>query len=389
VFGRKLSDEEWKTAVSGAADSVRETCHVLETSGKAVEADPITGWTTVAETLSLLNAYEERFRGAKRMYDGAGKPRSLDPMVVTAKRSLDAFFALGQLAFYWGKLHYRDASGGPGQRALLETGFAQKAALTRVRNNGNKFAKNALGAAKAGAAALELLSSQQYRGTGPSLMDLFVNSAGEPGSQLLRQRNAKLSQAAMIGCWCFSRAAILGMVVSGEPDEFIPMVWDPSKIDKFWEHVNEELHRVDTADLPPGAGLAYIRMITEYPQLYGPDVLASAIAGGNLKKGLKKLESLADSSVAVTDARMVWSIDTAMGLGVGIRRPDFVRARLEAEANPDRESWTRAHEAGVDIPAEPHPLSADEQIESVVEICGVFFQEYYPEAKAKLDALTR
>jgi hypothetical protein len=389
VFGRKASDEEWKTAVSGAADSVRETCDVLETTGKAVEADPIRGWRTVAETLSLLNAYEERFRGAKRVYDGVGKPRSLDPMVVTAKRSLDAFFALGQLAFYWGKLHYSDASGGPGRRALLETGFAQKAALTRVRNNGNKFAKNALGAAKAGAVALELLSSQQYRGTGPSLTDLFVIAAGEPGSQLLRQRNTKRSQAAMIGGWCFSRAAILGMVVSPEPDEFIPMVWDPSKIDKFWEQVNEELGQIDIAVLPEGASLAYIGLTAEYPQLYRPDVIASAIAGGNVEKGLKELERLADSSVAVADAWMDWSIATAMGLGVGIRRPEFVRACLEAEANPDRERWAEHRKHGLDIPAEPNPLSVDEQLQGVLEVCRPFFQEYYPAAKAKLDELTR
>jgi hypothetical protein len=389
VFGRRVSDEEWKTGVSRAADSIRETCDVFETTGKAVEVDPTRGWMTVAETLSLLNAYEERFRGAKSIYDGAGKPRSLDPVIVTAKRSLDAFFGLGQLAFYWGKLHYSDASGGPGQRALLETGFAQKAALTRVRNNGNKFAENALRAAKAGAAALELLSSEQYQATGPLLMELFVNSAGEPGSQVLRQRNAKLSQAAMIGSWCFSRAAILGMVVSRDADEFIAMVWDPSKADKFWDHVNDELHRIDSADLPAETGLAYMRMITEYSQLYGPDVLATAVAGGNLKKGLKKLVSLADSPVSVADARTGWSIDTAMGLGLGILRPDFVRARLEAEANPDRESWTRAHKAGLDIPPEPDALSADEQIESVVEICRLFFQEYYPQAKAKLDALPR
>lgn len=383
LFGRKVSDEEWKARVCPAADSIRETCDVFETTGKAVEVDPIRGWMTVAETLSLFGAYEARFEAAKSIYDDAGKPRSLDPLMVTAKGSLDAFFALGHVAYHWGKLHYRDASGGPGQRALLETGLGQKAARMRVTSSGKPFADYALRAAKAGALALELLSSEQYRGTGPALMELFVSSV-DLGSQLLHRRTAKLSEVAMIGSWCFDRAAILGMVVSRDPGEFMRIVWDPSKTDRFWKRVNDELHRIDSADLPADTNLAYVRMITEYSQLCGPDVLAAATARGNLKKGLKKLERLANSAVAVSDARMHWSIDTAMGLGVGIRRPDFVRARLEAE-----ESWAQARGYGVDIPGEPNPLSADEQIGGVIEICRAFFEEYYPEAKVKLDALTR
>lgn len=387
LFGKKVSDEEWKAGVYRAADLIRETCDVLETTGKAVELDPTTGWMTVVEPLSSFNAYEARFKAAKRIYDGAGTPRSIDPLIVTAKQSLDAFFSLGVLAFHWGKLHYSDSSGGPGQRAREETGFAQRAALKRVMNNGNKFAGNALGAAKTGRAALELVSLERYEETGPSLMELFVNTT-EVGSQLLRQGNVKLSEVAMVGSWCFSQAAILGMVVSRDPDEFLPMVWNPSKTDRFWDNVDDELDRIDAADLTAETSLGYMRMRTEYSELHGPDVLATAIAGDNLKKGLKKLESLAGSPVSVADARMRWSIDAAMGLGLGILRPDLVRACLEAEGNPDRESWNRAHKAGLDIPPEPDPLSADEQIESVLEICQLFFQEYYPQAKTKLDALT-
>lgn len=387
LFGKKVSDEEWKVGVYRAADLIRETCDVLETTGEAVELDPIMGWMAVVEPLSSFNAHEARFKAAKRIYNGAGTPRTVDPLIATAKQSLDAFFSLGGQAFYWGKLHYSDSSGGPGQRARGETGFAQRAALKRVMNNGSKFAENALSAAKAGRAVLELVSLERYEGTGPFLVEFFVDAI-EVGAQLLRRRNVKLSEVAMVGSWCFSRAAILGMVVSRDPDEFLPMVWNPSKTDRFWDNVDDDLDRIDTADLPANTTLAYMRMRTEYSELHGPDVLATAIAGDNFKKGLKKLESLAGSPVSVADARMRWSMDAAMGLGLGILRPDLVRACLEAEGNPDRESWKQAHEAGLDIPPEPEPLSADEQIESVLEICRLFFQEYYPQAKAKLDALT-
>ncbi len=318
---------------------------------------------TVAEPFSSFDVYQERFKAAKAIYDRAGKPRSLDPLIVSAKQSLDTFFSTGDLAFYWGKLHYGDSSGGPGQRARAETGFAQKAAQTRVINNGNKFAENALTAAKAGRAALELVSLERHKATGPSLMEFFVNAIDQLRSQLLRQRNVKLSQVATTGSWCFSQAAILGMVVSRDPDEFLPMVWDPGKTDTFWEKVNAELDRIDSSGLIADTSLGYIRMRTEYSELYGTDVFAAAIADGNLKE----LERLADSQVSLADARMRWSMDTAMGLGLGILRPDFTRACLETQANPDRKSWTQAHQAGLDIPPEPDALSVDEQIEGVLE----------------------
>ncbi len=396
LFGKKVSDQEWKAGVSRAADLIREICDVLETTGKAVELDPVTGWMTVAEPLSSFKAYEARFRAAKAIYHSAGTPRSLDSLVVTAKRSLDAFFSLAGLAFSWGKFHYSDSSGGPGQRAREETGFAQKAALGRVMNNGSKFAANALSAAKAGRAALELVSLERYEGTGPGLMELFASSI-EAGSRLLRQRSMKYSEVAMIGCWCFKQAAILGMVVSRDPDEFIPMVWNPSKIDRFWEHVDGELDRIDqvvlerasaaqdSAALGADTSLGYIRLMTEYRDIYlVVDAFAAAVAARNLRE----LARPANSRVSLADALMRWPRDTAIGLGLGILRPDSVRACLEAAGNPDRESWAQAHKAGLNIPPEPDLMSADEQTESVLQICRLFFQEYYPQAKAKLDELT-
>jgi len=351
-------------------------------TGEAVGRDPIRGWMTVSQALSSLKDYEQHFKAAKRTCDATGSPVGRGSLIIQAKQALDAFFSLGAIAFQWGKFHYGDASGGPGQRARMEEGFAQKAALTRVTNNGKKFAENALGAAKAGRAFLELVSVERYRGTGPSLMEIFVNAVDDL-RPLLGQRAIRLSHVSTTGAWCFSQAAILGMAVRRDPEEFISMVWDPARIDKFWLSVDEELNRIDAAELT-ASSLGYVRMRTGYAELHDPEVFAAALASGDLKR----LERLADSRVDIADARGRWAIDTALGLGLGIRRPEFTRACMQTQAEPDKEAWTRAHDAGVDIPAEPDAQSVGDQIEGVLEVCRFFFEEYYPQAKAKLDALT-
>jgi hypothetical protein len=81
-------------------------------------------------------------------------------------------------------------------------------------------------------------------------------------------------------------------------------------------------------------------------------------------------------------------MDTAMGLGLGIRRPDLVRDCLAVEANPNRDRWREMHAAGLDIPSEPDPIPADEQVYAVRESCRALFDEYYPEAGAKLSNLS-
>ena len=253
----------------------------------------------------------------------------------------------------------------------------------RVTNNGSKFAQFAMSAATAGRIALEEIGgTEPYKGTGPSLARLFIDSV-DAGSQILGQSKVKLSEVATFGSWCYSQAAILGMIVSNEPDQFIRIIWDPERIDRYWEFVEKERDEIDNATADVTGGLGYNRMITGYSELYGPATMAGAVASNSLKK----LERLADAGMPISDAGARWSVDTAMGLGVGIRRPDFVQGCLESEANPDRESWARAHEAGLDIPAEPDPMLVGERVDGALALCPAFFNEFYPEAGAKLDEL--
>ncbi|MFQ5872853.1 MAG: hypothetical protein ACE5JL_03505 [Dehalococcoidia bacterium] len=385
LFDKKVGGEGWREAVSEATDTVAELCDVFESCGQAIQSDPVSGWIEQAAILSNLRAYEASFKNAKNVCKNAATPVSSDSFMITAKEALDAFFSFGDLAFYWGKTHYADASGGPGRRARTETGFAQAAAIKRVTNNGTKFAENALKAAKAARTAIDIVRMKVYRGQGPSLADLFLEAV-EPGflTQLGRSRHLKLSQAAMVGTWCFSRAAILGKVISPEPDTFLPLIWDPSRIDRFWRNANEEIERLLLLDIPPSAGLGYLRLKTGYSELYGDDLISAAMAAQNLKR----LEGLANSSVPVLDAKARWSMDTAVGLGVGILEPEFVQERLNAEANPDTKEWARAHQAGLDIPPKPNALSPEEQVTGVVEMCRALFQEYYPQASEKFESLT-
>lgn len=385
LFGKKVSNEEWRAGATGVLDTVKETCDIFDITARAIAHDPVAGWRSVVEALASFAAYNERFKSAKSMYERVGKPQSPDPTIANAKQSLDTFFSLGDLAFYWGKLHYSDVSGGPGERARTETGIAQRAAQNRVTNNGKKYAENAMASAKAGRAALQLLSARPYKAAGPSLTSLFINTVDELRSSLGSEKQLKLSQVATAGSWCFSQAAILGMLVSREPEQFMSMVWDPKNIDKFWRSVDSELERIDSAGLVPDRSLGYIRMTTQYPELYGSDALTAAV----FNRKLKEFERLANSSVPVTDARMRWSMDTAIGFGLGIRRPLFVRSCLEAQANPNHHSWALAQQAGLDIPPEPDAMSVNDQIEALLEVCRLFFGEYYPEAKRKLDALTQ
>lgn len=382
LFGKKIPDAEWRRAVLPISEVISRTCDAFDSAGRAVQSDPITGWTSVEETLSSLAAYEEAVKTAKKTFKGAGKPECRNMLIETAKTALDEFFGTAGLAFHWGKYHYGDASGGPGQRAIHETGFAQKAAVKRLTNNGLKFAESALRAATAGRAALESLSGEAYDTQRPALMDLFLEGA-QPGisNELQSLKSLPLSQLSVLGSWCYSRAAILGMVASSSPSPspFIATIWNPAKIDSFWQRANEEIERLDSSTV--GGGLAGLRNQTGYPELYGEDAMRAATSGD-----FKGIEKLAATKVPLSEARVRWAMDTALGLGVGLLRPDFVRERLEADANPDRKSWAEAHQAGLDIPPEPDAVAAVDQIEELMEGCRPFFQEYYPEA---FEALAR
>jgi hypothetical protein len=386
LFGKKVTDEQWAATIGAEVlEPIEDLCSLFETTGNAVAEDLITGWADAAREMASLGSHEQTLKAAKAAYADAGKPQGLDALTASAKRELDAFFSSADMAMHWGKLHYADASGGPGQRARLETGFAQKAAITRVSNNGRQFANNAISAAKAGRSALKTLSAkqQEYRGSGPSLMQVLVGATPQ-ARELLRQRQIPLSAASQVGAWCFQRSAILGMVVASDPDPFILMVWDPQRADRLWSLVDEALGRPELEELRQGTTLGFLRLKTAYGQLYGDDAMKMA-----LDKGTRAIEKIANSPLSLDLAQRQWSMDTAIGFGLGVKQPELVRASLESEANPDREEWRRAHEAGLDIPSEPEPVTVAEQIEGVVETCRQFFEEYYPIAKAKLDEVAR
>lgn len=359
LFGKKLDDAEWIAEVSVVAEVIAQTCEVFEVAGRVVEADPIAGWRAEAEKLSNLGVYERDVEAAKKKYKSAGNPKREDLLVSGVKEQLDRFFDLSWAAFHWGKLHYSDASGGPGQRALYETGFAQRAAATRVVNNGRQFAENALGAAKAGRAALELWATDSSRDRRPSLADLLVEAA-QPGvwAELRRRDKVPLSQIVVFGAWCYSRAAILGMIVSLTPSPFVACVWDPTKGDGFWQLADEEAEGADS--FPADVSLGSVRMQSLYRQALGEDWP---------RVDAKQMARAASSTRPLSEARVRWAHDVAAGFGLGCRRPELVKQRLEGESHPDAENWKRAHDAGLDIPAEPDVMTAAEHIGALIEVC--------------------
>lgn len=382
LFGKSTTDSEWVEAILQITDGVNDMCDWFALTGRAVVSDPIQGWRSVATNLAELPNREAGVKSMHQIYKKAGTPEGAQSSVAYAKTKFDEFFSHSQLAIRWGKFHIADASGGPGMRAITESGFAQRAAFVRVANNGRQFAENALAAADAGRSAVGVLKAASGEDR-PSLADLFLET-GEPGTyrSLADAQKVPLAQRAVFGSWCYSQAAILGMIVSANPDPFIATVWNPTKVGRFWEMAEEHLGAVD-ARAAANDSLPYMFMQMVYPQLYGEGAISTAVISGNAKA----IEKLAGSTSPLFEARMQWALDTASGLALGVRRPAFVWDQLEVAANPDRNSWAEAHAAGVDIPPVPDAMSVDEQIETVVGLCLPFFEQYYPEAAEELELL--
>lgn len=144
----QTDDAEWITAANAQGPELKQIAQDLIAAGRAVAADPVMGWSDQAQVMSQLREYERRSNAIKKVFDALGSPQA--QRLRTAKDLLDEYFLYSVFAFQWGKFHYADASGGPGARAMGETGYARRAATRRVTNNGVKFSENAL---KAGAAA--------------------------------------------------------------------------------------------------------------------------------------------------------------------------------------------------------------------------------------------
>lgn len=268
---------------------------------------------------------------------------------------------------------------------MNETGMAQRAAIVRVSNNGRQFAENALKAALHGRRGIEALQAEPYSTGGPSLSRMFLALIPEEHrARLAGQRKVRFSEVAMIGAWIFNRAAILGMLVAEKPHAFVAMIWDPDKLDEYESYIKRELRAIDSLEEQPKS-LGYLRMTTGYAELFGKEATSKMLASGNFKESNR----LAASMIAWGVAEERWLVDAAVGLGVGIQRPDLVLTCLESEANPDLGNWKEAHDAGLDIPEVPDIMRVDEQIEAVVESCLALFGEYYPEARDTLMKLTK
>ena len=119
---------------------------VLVRCSRVVAEDTIEGWILEAELMSNLEIYRHQYKAIESEFKRMGSPRPSNDLK-QIKQTMDSFFVHCDKAFYWGKLHYADASGGPGQRAINETGVYKRLAVKRVTNNGTKFCDNAVKAA--------------------------------------------------------------------------------------------------------------------------------------------------------------------------------------------------------------------------------------------------
>ena len=147
LFKKKAAtDEAWRLVAAQARPLVEEIGKNMGTAGTAVGNDHVSGWMSVTATLVALDSTKEFVQQLEKLFKQVGKPAEGSQYSV-AHKAVEAFFEQMTYALHWGKYHYSDASGGPGQRALTETGFAQRAALKRINNNGSKFADAAKKAA--------------------------------------------------------------------------------------------------------------------------------------------------------------------------------------------------------------------------------------------------
>ena len=157
LFKKKTDDHIWVYGAKANLAAVTTVSDILLRGAKAVAQDPINGWTLESELMGNLRSYEDELRKIKEAFKGLGSPKTSSELN-QVKDSIDQFVAFGEIGFYWGKTHYNDASGGPGNRAKHEYGTAQSAAISRVTNNATKFRDNAFKSSQFAAVATEQLS---------------------------------------------------------------------------------------------------------------------------------------------------------------------------------------------------------------------------------------
>ena len=378
--GKKIDDEEWCAKVSDIAAEIELMCQVFSEAGLSVAKDPISGWRDCEQILASFGTTENRISQIKSELKAIGSPKA-SPELRQAASMLGTFIDLAKTTSYWAKLHYKDASGGPGQRALYESGFAQRAATARILNNGTQFAENAGKASHIGRQVAQAIRahSSAYRPASPSLWELFVVSTGAKLPQSRREA-LNVGQVATIGSWCFREAAILGMLLKGAPETALASVWDPERSSVFVERLREWTKDFPTNGEAP-TSLGFTFLTRQHPEIYAPGLDGTE----PFEKALKRSVQAAEMKVSMEDARAEWGWATAMGYGLGVFHPFAVRAALTVEEEgTDQETWAEAYAAGLDIPAKQEPVKAQDQVDDLIEMVRPFLRQFYPEAFAVL-----
>ena len=145
IFGKKTESVVWRQIASEQIEPLAKVTEQLAEAGYAVGQDFAVGWQAVVPILTRLNELEAEVSNIRSELKAIGSPKDSNELQ-TVKKTLDQAFDQLVLAFYWGKYHYKDASGGVSERAVYETGIAQRAAMKRLSNNGRRFAEASVNA---------------------------------------------------------------------------------------------------------------------------------------------------------------------------------------------------------------------------------------------------
>ncbi|MCH8817516.1 MAG: hypothetical protein IIC92_07285 [Chloroflexi bacterium] len=156
LFRKRTDPQIWRSVASQQIGTLSTISEQLERAGIAVGQDFVIGWRSVEPTFRELSTLEAEVKRVRTAFKDIGSPKD-SPELETIKNTVDQAFDQLKLAFHWGKYHYKDASGGPGQRAIIETGVFQRAAMVRLINNGTGFAEAAINAAALSQQAAEAL----------------------------------------------------------------------------------------------------------------------------------------------------------------------------------------------------------------------------------------
>lgn len=162
LFKKKTEDHIWVEGAKANFGSITTVSDVLLRGANAVAQDPIIGWSLESEIMGNLQSHEDALRKIKEAFKQLGTPK-ISSELKQVKDCIDQFVDFGEIAFYWGKTHYNDASGKPGDRARYDHGMVQKAAIKRVTNNAIKFRDNAFKSSRFSSMVIEYLSKLENR----------------------------------------------------------------------------------------------------------------------------------------------------------------------------------------------------------------------------------